>query len=338
VADIQAWNTTDASNVDLWPEGMLGGSINDSGRAMQGVLARWFADINGSLASSGSSNAFTVTSSRTIASLTNGLRLTFVANHTITGAATLNLNTLGAKDIKRFNGSALSSGDIISGQPVDVIYSLALDDWIMVSALAALVGSTHADFGENGAPGNPAADTARLYAKDVSTVTRLAYRDSAGNERVLVDAAETPGSLVAILEDQKAQNTEGGTFTSGADRTRDLNTEVYVRDSLVTLAANQFTLPAGSWEIEWAAPAGGVDQHQSLLYNVTGAVEVARGSSAFESGFAVTISAGRARVVPAVSTAYEIRHRATSTFATNGFGLAANFGTEVYTRVTVRRA
>jgi hypothetical protein len=186
VADIQAWNATDASNVDLWPEGMLGGSINDSGRAMQGVLARWFADINGSLASSGSLNAFTVTSSRTIASLVDGTRLTFRANHSITGAATLNLNTLGAKDIKRFNGSALASGDIISGQPVDVIFSSALDDWIMVSALAALVGSTHADFGENGSPGDPAADTGRLYAKDDgSGTTVVAYRDSAGVESIL---------------------------------------------------------------------------------------------------------------------------------------------------------
>ena len=186
MAEIQDLNVTDADNIGRWPEGMLGGQINDAGRAMEGYLARWFKDINGSLSSGGSSNAFTVTSSRTIASLVDGTRLTFRANHSITGAATLNLNTLGAKDIKRFNGSALASGDIISGQPVDVIFSSALDDWIMVSALAALVGSTHADFGENGSPGDPAADTARLYAKDDgSGTTVVAYRDSAAVESIL---------------------------------------------------------------------------------------------------------------------------------------------------------
>lgn len=186
MADIQSWSPTDASNVDLFPENMAFSAVNDGGRAVQGVIARWFADTNGALAAGGSANAFTLTSSRTIAALFDGLRMSFRANHTITGAATLNLNTLGAKDIKRFNGSALAAGDIVSGQPVDVIYSAALDDWIMVSALAALVGSTHVDLGENGSPGNPAADTARLYAKDDGSGTTVtAYRDSAGVESIL---------------------------------------------------------------------------------------------------------------------------------------------------------
>jgi hypothetical protein len=180
MAEISDLNVTDSSNIARFPEGMSPGAVNDGARALEGILARWFKDTNGSLSSSGSSNAFAVTSNRTISSLVDGTRLSFKANHSITGAATLNLNGLGAKDIKRFNGSALSSGDIISGQPVDVIYSSSLDDWIMISALAALVGSTHADFGENGSPGNPAADTGRLYAFDDGGTTVIAWRDSAG--------------------------------------------------------------------------------------------------------------------------------------------------------------
>jgi hypothetical protein len=191
MGEVSSWSTTDDSNTDLFPENMPFSDVNDGGRAIQGAIARWFKDINGGLAASGSSNAFTVTSNRTIGSLVNGTRLTFVANHSITGAATLNLNGLGAKDIKRFNGSALASGDIISGQPVDVIYSSALDDWIMVSALAALVGSTHADFGENASPGDPAADTARLYARDDgSGVTELVWRDSSGTVNNLREATQ----------------------------------------------------------------------------------------------------------------------------------------------------
>lgn len=42
--------------------------------------------------------------------------------------------------------------------------------------------------------------------------------------------ARVPGDMInriiVILQDQKAQNTDGGTFTSGAWRTRDLNTKV----------------------------------------------------------------------------------------------------------------
>lgn len=42
--------------------------------------------------------------------------LWFKANFTNTGAATLNVNTIGAAPIKRMNGSALVAGDIVSGQ------------------------------------------------------------------------------------------------------------------------------------------------------------------------------------------------------------------------------
>jgi hypothetical protein len=154
----------------------------------------------------------------------------------------------------------------------------------------------------------------------------------AGNPTISAD------SLIAIIEDQKAQNSAGGTFTSGADQIRVLNTLVYNRDSTVSLGTNQFTLPAGSWVIEWSAPSRNVGPNQSFLYNATGTVEVARGTSEDQTTTnAATISVGSARVTPAGSTAYEIRHRCTTTRATNGFGALANFGTEVYTRVTIRR-
>lgn len=180
---------TDANNVDRWPEGMLGGQINNAGRADEGILARWYGDTDGSRTASGSSNAFAVTSARTIGALFNNLTQAFTANHTITGAATLNLNGLGAKTIKRFNGSDLAAGDIVSGQPVLVAYKQSADVWFMLTAPAALVTNMFADFSENASPGNPAADVARLYATDVGGTTKLAYRNSAGVETVLESPA-----------------------------------------------------------------------------------------------------------------------------------------------------
>jgi hypothetical protein len=103
MAEISDLNVADASNTARFPEGMSPGAVNDGARALEGILARWFKDTNGSLTSSGSSNAFAVTSNRTISSMVDGTRLSFKANHSITGAATLNLNGLGAKDIRRFN-------------------------------------------------------------------------------------------------------------------------------------------------------------------------------------------------------------------------------------------
>jgi hypothetical protein len=338
--EIQDLDPTDANNTGRWPEGMVGGDINDAGRAMEGYLARWFRDTNGSIAATGSSNAFAVTSNRTISSLANNTVMAFTANFSITGAATLNLNGLGAKSIKRFNGNALASGDIVSGQPVTVVYKSSPDVWYMMSALAALTGNTFADFSENAAPGDPAADTGRLYAKDVSGTTRLAYRDSAGTERVL----DRAGEVIAIIEDQKAQNTAAQTLTGATDNVRELTTLAYNRDSIASLSSNRFTLPAGTWEIAWWAPtntANTIGKHQSFLYNQSDSTEVARGTvGGIDLGDTDTdgdmpFSQGSAVVTIAGSKAFEIRHRPESTV---GGGYVGNLGTEVYTRVTVRRA
>lgn len=142
---------------------------------------------------------------------------------------------------------------------------------------------------------------------------------------------------VAIIEDQKAANTAGGGFTSGANRTRDLNTEVSDLGGFVSLSANQFTLVAGAYNIQWSAPAFGIALHQSLLYNATDSAEVKRGSSERSDTSNVTRSVGSAVVVISSSKAFEIRHRCETTRANDGFGLAANFGTEVYTRVVIER-
>lgn len=70
----------------------------------------------------GSSNAY-VAATPALAALAAGNIVRFKANHTNTGAATLNLNGLGATAIKKNDGAtALSAGDIISGQVVTVVY------------------------------------------------------------------------------------------------------------------------------------------------------------------------------------------------------------------------
>lgn len=139
-----------------------------------------------------------------------------------------------------------------------------------------------------------------------------------------------------ILEDQKSAGTAGGTFTNGADRVRTLNTEVRDAYGECSLSSNQFTLPAGTWYITWRAPAYRVSSHQSFLYNVTDTAEVKRGTSenAVTTGQS-NASIGSAVVTITASKAFEIRHRCTSTQATNGFGEPPNFGTEVYTRVEI---
>lgn len=175
MAEIFDLDPIDANNTARWPEGMFGGAINNSARALEGMLARHARDHDGSRAASGSSNAFAVTSSRSIPALSDNLTMVFTGNHTISGAATLNLNGIGAKSIKRFNGTDLTAGDIVSGQPCWVIYKTSGDQWFLVSNPAVLFANLHADFNENGAPGTPAADTMRLSAFDEGGQTNFRF-------------------------------------------------------------------------------------------------------------------------------------------------------------------
>jgi hypothetical protein len=142
------------------------------------------------------------------------------------------------------------------------------------------------------------------------------------------------GAPDVIVEDQKAQNTPGGAFTSGANQTRVLNTLDRNVGTLASLASNQITLPAGRYYISWSAPASAVDNHQSFLYNITGASEIKRGTC---EAMVTTQnrSVGSTSVTFAVSTAIELRHRCKTTNGTDGFGVPASFGTEIYSRVEI---
>jgi hypothetical protein len=140
----------------------------------------------------------------------------------------------------------------------------------------------------------------------------------------------------AIIADQKAQNTGGGTFTLGAWRTRDLNTEIADPDGIVSISTNQFTLAAGTYLIKWIAPSCYSNLNQTRLYNVTDAAEVAVGMSAYNSiATIVDTPSGCARTTITGSKAFTIEHQSTTTYATNGFGFAANIGTEQYTLVEI---
>lgn len=79
-------------------------------------------EIAGFVTDSGSTNAYAVTLIPSISAYTTGLMVTFKTASTNTGAATLAVNGLTATAIKKQGSTALSSGDLQSGQIVTVIY------------------------------------------------------------------------------------------------------------------------------------------------------------------------------------------------------------------------
>jgi hypothetical protein len=189
--------------------------------------------------------------------------------------------------------------------------------------------------GGTGIPSYAAGDI--LYATSVTTLAKLpkgsalqALRMNAG--ATAPEWAGGGGAPDAVMEDQKASGTNGGSFNSGSWITRTLNTEVRDPFGLISLASNQFTPTVDGW-VEWECPAQEVERHQSRLFNVTDAVAVQSGTSAIDSHNnepSVTISAGGGAVE--AGKTYRIEHRC-STGSATGFGTASGFGTEVYTRV-----
>lgn len=142
-----------------------------------------------------------------------------------------------------------------------------------------------------------------------------------------------------LLQDQKAQNTQGGTFTSGSWQTRTLNTEAADTGGNCSLSSNQFTLDAGTYRIRARAPAAIVGRHQIRLQNITDGSTTLVGSSAYADAGNSVINdswiAGRFTI--AGTKTFELQHQCAGTVTTTGFGAAANFTTEIYAEVELWR-
>lgn len=124
MSDIQTWSNTAASNnatpPNGFPEGMAPSTVNDAAREVMAAVARYRSDTDGVNTSSGT-NTITLAASRTMTAYAQGDMYTFKAGGTNTGATTLNVDSLGAKDVQ-FNGVACVGGEIVSGLMYTVVY------------------------------------------------------------------------------------------------------------------------------------------------------------------------------------------------------------------------
>lgn len=136
------------------------------------------------------------------------------------------------------------------------------------------------------------------------------------------------------IRDEKSAGTDGGSFTSGDWRTRDLNTEHADAGGHASVGSNQVTLAAGTYEVDIICPALRVDSHQAKLYNVTDAADALIGTTAYTGNGTTVRNESRitGRLTIAAQKVFEVRHRGQTTMNTTGFGDSANFGVvEVYT-------
>jgi len=187
-----------------------------------------------------------------------------------------------------------------------------------------------------------------IVASGADAVARLAV--GADGQVLKADAAATNGVKWAgaysyvLVRDEKTQNTDGGTATSGSFQTRTLNTESSDADGVCSLSSNKITLAAGTYECVISTPAWRVGRHQARLQNVTDASTVLVGTTEYASNLDASGSFGPmtrsliiGRFTIAASKELEVQHRVETTKTNNGFGVGCNFTTEVYTVAEFRK-
>ena len=111
MASVLDYSTTAGSNTTVGgvniAEGMQAGLMNNALRAAMADSKKWQLDWSG-IVTAGAGNAYTITSNQGIAAYADGLRFTFRADRNNTGAATLNVDSRGAKALRKVTGGALA--------------------------------------------------------------------------------------------------------------------------------------------------------------------------------------------------------------------------------------
>lgn len=174
---------------------------------------------------------------------------------------------------------------------------------------------------------------------DVTTTAPVANHILRYNGTTWVNQANSALELY-LVSDVKTTGTNGGTFTSGAWQTRDLNTLASFGGTSASLATNQFTLAAGTYFIFAYAQAYRVDSNMLRIQNITDATTVGFGNSAFaknNNGAPAIFVHISAYTTITASKAFELQHQCAATRATDGFGLPCGFAgvSEKYASVQI---
>ncbi len=185
-------------------------------------------------------------------------------------------------------------------------------------------------------------DTVNIRSESTGTLNNNTDRHTLDITKIGVgDLLGVPVPRTCYIKDVKASGATSGTFTSGAWRTRDLNT-LEGDIEFVSLSANQFVLQAGKYEIEVSAPAYHVQRHVcKLVSDPSGSpTDISIGSGSYAGNNLVQNESTIQTTVELTSQqTFEVQHRCSLTSAAaNGFGVEHSFGVDnIYTQVKITK-
>lgn len=232
------WSKTASTNANAdpdigWAEGMLPGGVNNSSRAEMAAIANARDDQGGQLTMAGTQPTYTLTTNSGLTALADGVRLAFVCHSTnAAGAATLNVDSLGAKAIRKGADVALAAGDLVANGHYEVRYDASANSaagaWLLpsspgagetVTGAFALTGDLTpsqitADQNDYAPTGHATASVFRLSSDASRNLTGMA-----GGSDGLVRKLHNVGSFPIVLKDESASSTAANRFALAADHT-----------------------------------------------------------------------------------------------------------------------
>jgi hypothetical protein len=142
MATIYDWSTTAADNDDAgtpinWAENQLPATVNNSSRELMKQVADWRNLLSGAKISSGT-NTTTLTTGLSLSAYAQGTLFAFEQGVTNTGAVTINVDSIGAKDIKKFKTVALVAGDLVAGGIYVIAYEATAGNFQLISPTAQI--------------------------------------------------------------------------------------------------------------------------------------------------------------------------------------------------------
>ena len=219
--------------------------------------------------------------------------------------------------------------------PAEIYFKDGIWGWdttLWRQLIADVAGHLQVDVVASGLPAGGA-----TAANQTTMITALQLIDDLQNALASVATDRLRVEIVSEdyvhVRDSKAQNTNGGTFTSGAWQTRDLTEEVHDTAGICALAANQITLEAGTYRCIISAPAHQVNRHQTRLQNITDGTTLITGTNEYswQGQYYTTRSFIVGRFTLPTQKILEVQHRCLTTFVNQGFGVLCNWTEEIYT-------
>lgn len=144
------WSYTAASNnnsdpIITWSDSQAPSTVDDAGRGMMKRVAEFRGDFSAAGTVGGSANAITLLAKSGVTVFFNGWPVSFKASSANTGATTLNVNSIGAKSVRKMTTSgdvALVGGEIQANGVYYVYYSTAANGaaggWVLINPTIAI--------------------------------------------------------------------------------------------------------------------------------------------------------------------------------------------------------